>query len=296
LTGHSVAILYYIIFISNSNFVSKFVALTSRQNYTTFNHTSIILDFDRELHYVSLNRNLAGIVRVPELAAGEKQQPPEPRVMIKSALHIVLPGTHPLVAHLRIMLHRIMVFGARSFRRAFESQSQSNTPSKSNVSMMVVDNLMRSMNKIHMILPLLCIGLPLGAILLAPVFYPLNFVPYVALIVARCLLRMTHDSQLSSSWTIIWMASATLAVLMYASRSSWTTKMIKVKKTSQNSNAPNKQAYSFLISCFRVESLFLILLHISWWGVSYYVDANADMAIKILLAPWQQVINLDRVA
>jgi hypothetical protein len=265
------------------------VALTSRQNYTTRNHSSIVLDFDRELHYVSLNpNNLAPLVdRAQEAAVGGRQRRNEPRVMIKSAIHVVLPGTHPLVAYLHIMLHRTMVFAARSFRRTFESQSQSDTPSKSKVSMMAVDNLMRSMNKIHMILPLLLIGLPLGAIFLAPVFYPLQFLPYVALIIARCLFHNIQFAQLSRNWVRIFMACV---VLVYGSRSFGTTRC----NTTTNIRVMNTKFQSSKVST-RVHIFRLIIFHIAWVGVYYYIEANAEMANEILLAPWQQVINLDDI-
>lgn len=263
------------------------VALTSQQNYTTRNHSSIVLDFDRELHYVSLNtpnNNLAPLVdRAREAAAGGRQRRNEPRVMVKSAIHVVLPGTHPLVAYLHIILHRTMVFAARSFRRTFESQSQSkpqsDTLSKSNVSMMAVDNLMRSMNKIHMILPLLLIGIPLVAIFLAPVFFPLQFFPYVALVIARCLLTRTW-----ARFCMAWVFLVYGLRLFGTTRWNTTTNIRVMDKKFQNSNVVT-----------RLHIFCLIVLHIGWVGVCYYIEANADMANNILLAPWQQVINLDDI-
>mmetsp|Transcript_22048 Transcript_22048/g.25388 ORF Transcript_22048/g.25388 Transcript_22048/m.25388 type:complete len:456 (+) Transcript_22048:193-1560(+) len=266
------------------------VALTSQQNYTTRNHSSIVLDFDRELHYVSLvnnpNNNLAPLVdRAQEAAVGGRQRRNEPRVMIKSAIHVVLPGTYPLVAYLHIILHRTMVFAARSFRRTFESQSQSqskpqsDTPSKSNVSMMAVDNLMRSMNKIHMILPLLLIGIPLGAIFLAPVFYPLQFFPYVALVIARCLLTRTW-----SRFFMAWILLVNGLRLFGTTRWNNATNIRLTDRKFQNSNVVT-----------RLHIFCLIVLHTGWIGVCYYIEANADMAKKILLAPWQPIMNLDDI-
>lgn len=267
-------------------------ALTSQQNFTTRNQTSIVLDFDRELHYVSLNPSLARMNTAEEVVVGG-QRVSEPRVMIKSAMHVILPGTHPLVAYFRIIVHRTMLFGARSFRRAFESQSQlkSNTSSKSNVSMMAVDNLMRSMNKIHMALPLLVIGLPIGAIFLAPVFFPLQFSPYIILIIARYILKTNPNSQLGTFWVRLLLTGAVLSVLANRSRlfASIRWKILPnirvTKRMSQKLNAST--VASFSLDVFR-----LVLFHIAWFGVCYYFEANIDMMNEILLAPRQQVIRL----
>ena len=263
------------------------LALTSQQNYTTRNQTSIVLDFDRELHYVSLNNpNQAPI-------HPEGTQTPEPRVMIKSALHVVLPGTHPLIAYLRIILHRIMVFAARTFRRAFESKSQSQSPSssQSNLWMMAIDNLMRSMNKIHMILPLLLIGIPMGAIFLAPIFYPLQLFPYIAFIIARCFFFTDPIAQFSTFWLPVCMASALSGTLVYGSKSfgASMTKTMPIKKSAGPSFP------SFPPNPFGVSEFCLIVSHIAWVGVCLYVEANASMVNQILLAPWQQVLNLDDI-
>jgi len=241
---------------------ATFFALTSQQNYTTKSHSSVVLDFDREMHYVSLN---------------EKSPAPfgsfrnvEPRVMVKSALHVVLPGTNPFVANLRIVLHRIMVFGARSFRRAFESKShsRSDVSSNSNLSMMAIDNLMRSMNKVHMALPLTIIGLPLGAIFLAPIFYPFQFLPYVALIIARCVFHTDIITQLYTRCLSMLIACAVLAASIRGSR---------------------------FVGEMRRKRICLLLLHVAWVGICFYVEANAGMANKILLAPLQKVINLNDI-
>lgn len=59
---------------------------------------------------------------------------------------------------------------------------------------MVIDNTMRSLNKIHMILPVLVVGLPVVLILLvAPMVFPLQCLSYVvnaAAITVRCLPRV----------------------------------------------------------------------------------------------------------
>ena len=259
---------------------ATFVALTSQQNYTTRNHSSIIFDFDRELHYVSLVNNPNNNNLAPQVDRTQERRN-EPRVMIKSAIHVVLPGTHPLVVYLHIILHRTTVFAARSFRRTFESKSkaQSDTPSKSNVSLMAIDNLMRSMNKIHMILPLLLIGIPLGAIFLAPVFYPLQFFPYVAHVITRCLL-----TRIWARFLMAWVLLVHGFRLFGRTRWNKTTNIRVMYKKFQISNVVT-----------RLQIFCLIALHIGWVGVCYYIEANADMANNILLAPWQQVINLDDI-
>jgi len=238
---------------------ATFFALTSRKNYTTHTHSSIVLDFDREMHYASLT--------TPNVTLSEGKKNIDPRVMVKSAMHVVLPGTHPVMAYLRIVLHRIMVFAARTFRRAFESKSHSpsNISSKSNISMVAIDNLMRSMNKLHMALPLLIIGFPLGAILLAPIFYPAHFIAYIAFIIARCLFYTEAIPQIFFQYIPVLIACAVLGPSILGQRR------------------------------MRLKTFCLILFHIAWVGVCLYLEANASMANKILLAPWQQVINLNDI-
>ena len=271
-------------YISGKN--ATLFALTSQENFTTFNHTAVVLDFDRELHYVSLKDPTT---QLPI----EEMQYPEPRVMVKSALHVILPGTHPKVVYFRIALHRIMTFAARSFRRAFESKSHAgtNAPSKSNlVSMMAVDNLMRSLNKIHMALPLILIGLPLGAVFLAPALYPAHFLPYIAFIIVRFLFLMKPTAQLTNVLCSSLLIAALSVVLLLRSTSSFTlrlkaeSKMHAMKTSSQTSP-----------KLTRWITFPLILLHIAWIGVCFYVEANSKMASNILLAPWQHIVTLDDI-
>ena len=258
-------------------------ALTSQGNFTTSSHTAVVLDFDRELHYASLNH----------LSIGMEDRPnPEPRVMVKSALHVVLPETHPGMTYFRIVLHRMMVFAARSFRRAFESKSQSgsNAPSKSNlVSMMVVDNLMRSLNKIHMSLPLIIIGLPLGAVFLAPVLYPVHFFPYIAFIVARFVFLMITTAQ-SNFFLSFLVASASSIAFLLRSRVSCTLRLTKISKT------PFKRTIADTpTEHIRWNNFSLVPFHIAWISICLYAEANSAMACNFLLAPWQQAINLDDI-
>lgn len=262
---------------------ATFFALTTEANFTTFNHTAVVLDFDRELHYASLNHPTT------QLSIGmEEIQCPEPRVMVKSALHVILPGTHPGMVYFRIVLHRIMVFAARSFRRAFESKSHAgtNAPIKSNlVSMMAVDNLMRSLNKIHMALPLILIGLPLGAVFIAPVLYPAHFLPYVAVIIARFLFLMTPTAQLANVLFSFLVIAAFSGIFLLRSTSSYTLRL----KTELKMHVMKTSSHTY------PKFFPLVLLHIAWIGICFYVEANSEMASHILLAPWQQVITLDDI-
>eukprot|EP00532_Pseudo-nitzschia_australis_P007095 CAMPEP_0168179394 /NCGR_PEP_ID=MMETSP0139_2-20121125/9821_1 /TAXON_ID=44445 /ORGANISM="Pseudo-nitzschia australis, Strain 10249 10 AB" /LENGTH=432 /DNA_ID=CAMNT_0008099223 /DNA_START=118 /DNA_END=1416 /DNA_ORIENTATION=- len=275
-------------------------ALTSGQNYTTHNHTSIVLDFDRELHYVTLNPHTSKASLNHHQSLERTDTQPKPRVMIKSALHVIPPGNHPLLTHFHIGLHRIMVFGARSFRRAFESQSDPNLPSKFNFFMVALDNTMRSLNKIHIILPLLVIGLPLGVICVSPIVsYPLQFFPYVFHIVIRCLYHTNQMVQNGVCWILT--AIAVVGIFAYRSRLFGTSKCKKMNNTrhgttSTTAGTNKNKWHSFLaLALVRVDGLRFLLLHVAWLGVCFYFEANAEMVNIILLAPWEQSIYLDDI-
>ena len=300
-------------------------ALTTRANYTTRSHTSIVLDFDREMHFVVLrNRNSTiamndnatayretSVDRVPFSESAVKSEgmmlPPgpddEPRVMIKSALHVILPGTHHVVARFRIMLHRTMVFGARCFRRAFESKAGSpphpDGPSKSDVAMMAVDNLMRSLNKIHVLLPVLLIGLPLAAVFIALLIYPYHFVPYIVIIATRFLNPSNPIGHILSSRRVFLMASAIYGVWFWKSRSSTRINEFQVMHVmgKKDSSAVATTASSSLAppDSPRFRLFCLLCFHIAWIGICFYIGANVDMANNTLLAPWQQVVHLDDI-
>jgi len=259
------------------------VALTSGHNYNTSNHTTIVLDFDRELHYVSLRKNNARS---------------EPRVMIKSAMHVILPGTHHLITYFGIALHRTMVFVSRSFRRTFESRSSSDAPSKSKLLIMAIDNMMRSLNKIHMALPLLLIGFPVIMICIAPILYPSQYFPYVAFTVVRFLDHTNNTVQANYNWILIFTLFASWGTLAYRSKSGKTTgcktmddKQVDTKR--RNPNGSTNRALSFLPQNRIGGNRFrFVLLHIAWVGLCYYIEANAEMANKILLAPLEPSIAI----
>eukprot|EP00536_Pseudo-nitzschia_multiseries_P015178 jgi/Psemu1/41538/gm1.41538_g len=280
-------------------------ALTSERNYTTRNHTSIVLDFDRELHYVSLQRDPESKRSLKEPSETANNMHPEPRVMIKSALHVVRPGENLLLVYFHIGLHRIMVFAARSFRRAFESKSHSdsdsNLPSKSEFCMMAVDNTIRFLNKIHMILPLLVIGIPLGAICLASLLNPVEFSPYVFHITVRCLYHRNQVIQRGMCWAVT--ALVVVAMFAYKSRIFESDKLKKNVKSARRPSAStvataadthiNKPPSYLVPALVRVGGLRSVILHTAWVGLCYYFEVNAGMANDILLAPWQQSIYFD---
>ena len=170
--------------------------------------------------------------------------------------------------------------------------------------MMAVDNMMRSLNKIHMSLPLLLIGIPLGAVCMAPILYPMQFFPYIVHIIVRCLF---HTNQHKLMQEIIYLmrvvtALAVVGILVYRSKSvttMWCKKMIQMQmmhETSTTTTATTIKTSLFSAPArIRVDVFRFILMHIAWVGVCYYIEVNADMANKILLAPWQQSINLDDI-
>ena len=93
-----------------------------------------------------------------------------PRVIIKAAIHVFGQKPPVVAAVLHVAAHRIIFFGIKSVRIAFES-SESRP-------LMFLDNVMRSLNKIHLSLPLLVIGIPLVAGLVAPFRSPLQLLVY----------------------------------------------------------------------------------------------------------------------
>ena len=134
---------------------ATFVAMTSMVNYTTDVGSSIIIDFNRELHYAVINKNNTTTT---------------PRIIIKAAVHVFGPETNSAVVILQIIAHRIIFFAIKSLRIAYESTEGSSTP------LMILDNIMRTLNKIHMLLPILSISIPLVSILmLGPIRYPMQF-------------------------------------------------------------------------------------------------------------------------
>mmetsp|Transcript_28288 Transcript_28288/g.76640 ORF Transcript_28288/g.76640 Transcript_28288/m.76640 type:complete len:169 (+) Transcript_28288:3-509(+) len=167
--------------------------------------------------------------------------------------------------------------------------------------MMARDNTMRYLNKIHMALPLLVIGIPLGALCLAPLMYPMEFSPYVFHIVTRCLY---HTNEVIQS-RVCWVVMAIALVAIFSSRSSIfeTTNSKNTIKCAERLSAnaivadtDSIKATSHLVPILvRASGLRTIALHIAWVGLCYYFEANSSMANGILLAPWQQPIYLDDI-
>ena len=154
------------------------VALTSGRNFTTHVGSSIVLDFNRELHYAQLAPPPTNVTT------------PTTRIMIKAAVHVVPAHQHPVITFVQIAAHRVIFFTIKSVRRAFEaSSSSSSSPQEggqgvSSSIIMALDNLMRSLNKIHMALPIGMVVVPLVTILvLAPLRFPAQFVPYIVHII-----------------------------------------------------------------------------------------------------------------
>jgi hypothetical protein len=233
------------------------VALTSHHNYTTLPGTSIVVDFNRELHYAHLTTTKSF---------------QEPRVMIKAAIHLVDAETHPMITFLHIVAHRIIFFAIKSVRNAFESSTSGNPSTKLGV--MALDNVMRSLNKIHMALPLLVIGLPLGAVLIAPFWFPLQFLPYLIHIVVVCFWNIESDRAMYMRF---------LAILIAFGR------MFSGAKTHPNTT---NKVLQIPTASIQAISIMLLALHVAWIGLCWFMERNAHMAHHILLAPIPAPIEL----
>jgi hypothetical protein len=291
-------------------------AITSQQNYTTNDYSTIILDFNRELHYVStqLDNNIDLDDDINQKLQQQQQQQQlndncihtqrqNPRVMIKSAMHIIVPGTPNWIIAVHITLHRIMVFGARCFRRTFESSStisydSNNNESKSNnndnnnnnnnnnkdnkkLCMMMVDNIIRELNKIHMVLPLVVIAIPLVVLYLMPLYYyTLQVIPYCIYIIVQ--VRCLSDNDLMMKVMItVWMVVLISRSYYYWSQEEKMNRTTVMRSSTTSSLLLVRRIFRFLI------------LHIAWVGLCYFININAEMANEILLAPWQESILLD---
>jgi hypothetical protein len=219
------------------------VAATSMLNYTTDVGSAILLDFNRELHYAVMitKKPTTNLTTTP------------PRVIIKAAIHVFGPRTHFAVVAFHILAHRLVFFGIKSLRNAFES-------SESKI-LMVVDNVIRSLNKIHMMVPLLTLGIPLAFVLTAPFRSPFQLLPYAIHIVLVCLWRF-------SSTQIHLLRSVAICIAM-------------------------GRAMALPTGTFLLTPLPVLLLHIAWLGICRYMELNAEMARCILLAPMPEPIQLD---
>lgn len=221
------------------------VASSSRRNFTTDAGSTIVLDFNRELHFAVLPCTTDENLTTTTTTAA-------PRVIVKAAIHAFGPNTRKSTIWLHILAHRLIFFGIKSVRSGFES-------SESRV-LMALDNTMRSLNKIHMGCPVFLVGIPLVLILMAPFKYPRQLSPYIVYIVWVCVGDVTPSQRVAL------LSSAACLALAIAAAS--TTSRLGPK---------------------------LILLHLAWFGISRYMENNAEMVRHILLAPIPPAIALDQL-
>lgn len=233
---------------------ATFVAATSGLNYTTYSGSTIILDFNRELHFAILP---AVNYQTKETRGSSPVTPP--RVIIKGAVHVFDCQTPDHVTFLYIVAHRIVFFAIKSLRNAFES-SESRF-------LMAFDNVLRSLNKVHMLLPILAVALPLGLILSASIRSPLQCLPYMFYIIV-----LVHPGNDLSSWHTSLLRSLATSVAL--------------GRTLFLMQSPG--------GCFSVRTLLTKgLLHFAWLGICGYFLLNAEMARCILLAPIPDPIEIN---
>ena len=143
---------------------ARLFAATSRQHHTTWPSSAIMLDFNRELHYVQAITADA-----------------TPRIMIKASLHILPANASRWRRYATVYSHRIVFFAIKSLRNSFEAASGNRFQQ---AILMLLDNCFRGFNKIHAALPLSLIGVAIGRLLVAPLLHqPLSFVPYIGTLV-----------------------------------------------------------------------------------------------------------------
>ncbi len=206
---------------------ARFVAETSARNYTTDEGSTIILDFYRELHHVRVNGTA-------------------PRVIIKAAIHVFDAKTP--MNYLKIAVHRLIFFGIKAVRGAFESSEST--------LLMLFDNAMRSMNKRVGPWPLVALLVPLVLNLIAQLRFPLQTSPYAAHVLAVCFWELTRAQR-----QILRTVATGVALGRVAAKAGfgWTA----------------------------------VLSQASWLGICLFMEANSDMARRILFAPIPHGIELD---
>ena len=205
---------------------ARFVAETSARNYTTDEGSTIILDFYRELHHVRVNDTA-------------------PRVIIKAAIHVF--DTKTPMNYLKIAAHRLIFFGIKAVRGAFES---SESPL-----LMLFDNAMRSMNKSVGPWPLVALVVPLVLILIAQLRFPFQTLPYAAHVLAVCVWELTRARRQILRTLATGVALGRVAAKGYG----WTA----------------------------------VLSQAIWLGLCLFMEANSDMARRILFAPIPHGVELD---
>ena len=205
---------------------ARFVAETSARNYTTDEGSTIILDFYRELHHVKVNDTA-------------------PRVLIKAAIHVF--DTETPMNYLKIAAHRLIFFGIKAVRGAFESSEST--------LLMLFDNAMRSMNKRVGPWPLVALLVPLLLILITQLRFPLQTLPYAAHVLAVCVWELTRARRQILRTLATGVALGRVAAKGYG----WTA----------------------------------VLSQAIWLGICLFMEANSDMARRILFAPIPHGVELD---
>ena len=205
---------------------ARFVAETSARNYTTDEGSTIVLDFYRELHHVKVNDTA-------------------PRVLVKAAIHVF--DTETSMNYLKIAAHRLIFFGIKAVRGAFESSEST--------LLMLFDNAMRSMNKRVGPWPLVALLVPLVVILIARLRFPLQTLPYAAHVLAVCVWELTRARRQILRTLATGVALGRVAAKGYG----WTA----------------------------------VLSQAIWLGICLFMEANSDMARRILFAPIPHGVELD---
>ena len=191
--------------------------------------------------------------------------PIPPRVIIKAAVHVFeANNTSTMTMILHIILHRIVFFAIKSLRNVYEKSSttvegSSSSTSSSRGLLMLLDNTMRTLNKVHTLLPLLVVVVPLLSILvLGPIQCPLQMLPYITYVLLICVWR------LSSPFQIKFLRS--IAICIAITRTIFVQDLLSPKT---------------------------IILHLLWLGMCCYMEINAEMIRNILFAPIPNRIELN---
>lgn len=129
--------------------------------------------------------------------------------------------------------------------------------------MMALDNVMRGLNKIHIALPVLLVGIPVAAIIVAPILFPLQFISYLVHVVVVCYWNIQREEAFYLRLFVSTLALGRMIMVIFQRKADAIRRLV----------------------------VFLVM-HAAWIGVCLYVEKNADMAHSILLAPIPQSIGL----
>jgi hypothetical protein len=130
---------------------AELVAVSSRGRFQTEAGSAIVLDFNRELHYA-----------ICSSSSQQQQRKPPPRIMIKASLHVIPQGTPRFLQRIIIYSHRLVFFVIKTVRNGFERGD-----SMERIILMGLDNVFRTLNKCHMVVPLVVVAGGLYMLLLA---------------------------------------------------------------------------------------------------------------------------------